>query len=69
MEDLIITIIKQGSFAFLASRITKALGQKEISDIIVASGWAMVSIEALDVVLKAVKSVEKFFDKASSILH
>lgn len=48
METLLLTILKQGSIAFVGCKVTKSIGQKEISEFIAASGWAIIGISAVD---------------------
>ncbi len=70
MEELVLTILKQGSMAFIGCKITRAMGQKEISEIIATSGWAIIGVAALDVILDVINwvnntasNIEKFVDK------
>lgn len=63
MEVLLITIFKNGTIAFLGSKITRALQQKEISEIIEASGWCIIGIDVIKLVIPIIKGIEKFFDR------
>lgn len=58
MEDLIITILRQGGLAFLGMHITRALQQKEISDIIQASGWAAIGISGLKMISSWIGAIQ-----------
>lgn len=75
METLLLTILKQGSLAFIGSKITKVMGQKEISELISAGGWSIIGISAVEnVVLPVIDwvggvsdSIGGFFDKIEGI--
>lgn len=70
MRNLIIVVLKLGSLTFIGSRVVRVLGQKEISNLIEASGWAIVGISAVEnVILPMVIWVVNTFDKIGEIVN
>lgn len=67
MQDIIITILTQGSIAFIGSRITKVLGQVEISELIGGSGWALVGVSLLKIIVPMIQGSQAFFDRIDTI--
>lgn len=67
MRNLIISILTQGAIAFIGSRVTKVVGQTEISQLISASGWAIIGINLLAVIVPIINSCNGFFDNLDSI--
>lgn len=69
MENFLICILKNGALAFLGCRITRALSQKEISEIIAASGWVMIGISAMEPIkagMNCVKAVANGLSEVAS---
>ena len=52
-------IVKSGIVAIIISRMSKAIGEKEISEIISGCGWLIVGIDVLNIV----KVVGEFIKK------
>lgn len=52
---LLADILKSGTVAFLGCKITKAMGQKEISELIGGTGWCIVGVDIIMIVQKPVK--------------
>ncbi len=48
MGRLTVIILQQGSIAFIGCKLIKSLGQREISEIIAASGWSIVGVGLLN---------------------
>lgn len=67
MEAFIITLLKQGSIAFLGCKMTKVLNQKEISELLAASGLAVVGLSGVEMLIPVIKGVEVFFDKVGEV--
>jgi hypothetical protein len=61
METLLIDILKSGSIAFFGSKITKSLQQKEISEILEASGWCIVGIDVVKIIVPILRNIKGFF--------
>lgn len=69
MERLLIAILKQGTIAFIGCKITRAIGQREISEMISAGGWAILGITLVDgVIIPAIKWVEGAVETVDGIL-
>jgi hypothetical protein len=66
---LVIDILKSGSLAFLFSKITKAIGQKEISEIIAGSGWAIIGVDFLAIIVPGIKTVTDSIDKTTAFFQ
>jgi predicted histidine transporter YuiF (NhaC family) len=65
---LVIDILKSGSMAFFFSKITKAIGQKEISEIIAGSGWALVAMDTFAIIVPGIKTVIDSIDKVEKLV-
>lgn len=68
-SGLLVDIIRSGSIAFIGCKITKALQEKEISEFISASGWSIVGIDIVALVLPIIKGIENFFNSASGFFN
>lgn len=64
--DLIAGILKAGMISFVGSRLMRALNQKEISEIIAASGWCVIGINGSTIVLNAIKWINNMVDKGQA---
>lgn len=69
MEPVIFTAIRHGSTAFIGSRVTKALGQKEISELIGGSGWLIVWITMLGPEFETFKEITNFFNGCAAVIE
>jgi hypothetical protein len=74
MDSALAELVKTAMIAVVGSRITKSMGEKDISDIISCAGMAAVGICSLEVLLPVVRSLQelganmqKFFDTFSGI--
>lgn len=74
MDSALSELVKVAMVSVVGSRITKSIGEKDISDIISCAGMAAVGICGLQVLLPVVKSLQelganmqKFFDTFSGI--
>lgn len=56
-DDLIGNIIKNGMFTLIGSKITRAIGEKDISDIIAGTGWAIIAVNVLEIVTPMIKTI------------
>ena len=57
MGEFVATVLKEGAIAFIGCKITKVLGQKEISEMISATGWCIVGIEFIQPAMNMTKWV------------
>jgi hypothetical protein len=62
MDDLIIAILKNGAIAFVGAKITKAMSQKEIAEIIEAAGWCSIGMDLIRLVLMVAKPIIKVYN-------
>jgi hypothetical protein len=69
VDALLIDVMKSGMLALIGSKITKAIGEKEISEIIEGTGWAIVGIDVALIITPIVKGMQTFFDKATNTLN
>jgi hypothetical protein len=67
MEGILIELIKSGATAFIGTKVTKALSQKEISETIAACGWLVVGYEVVRLLVPIVNGIHGFFNGASSL--
>ena len=59
MEVIVLTL-KQCAIAFLGSKITKAMNEKEISEILTASFWTMLGINMVLPTLEFLNKIAHF---------
>lgn len=69
IDALLIDIIRSGSIAFVGSKVVKAFGEKEISEIIAGTGWLVVGVDMVMMVSPVVKGIQTFFDKATNMFN
>lgn len=67
VDALLIDIVKSGTIALVGTKITKAIGEKEISEIIAGTGWTIVGINMVLMITPVVKGIQNFFDKATKM--
>lgn len=67
VEGILVDILKSGTVAFIGTKITKAISQKEISEIIAGSGWAVVGVDLVKLLIPIIKGIEGFFDKVEGM--
>jgi hypothetical protein len=66
---LVLDILKSGAMAFLFSKVVKAVGQKEISEIIAGSGMVVVSMDVLAILVPGIKVVGDSIDKTTAFFN
>lgn len=60
MGGLVLTVIKTGCITLMCSTVVKALGQKETSDIIKATGISMIGVETMIAIQPLIKGIQEF---------
>jgi hypothetical protein len=65
--DLLIDIIKTGTVALIGTKVTKAIGQKEISEIINGTGWLICGVDIVLLVTPIIKTIQCGFDKVGAV--
>lgn len=73
-SDLIIDIIKSGTTAIVMSKISKSIGQCDISEIISGAGWTIVGVDCIKLTIpfcRGIKvisnNINDFFTKIGEI--
>jgi hypothetical protein len=57
VADVLIEMLKSGAIAFVGSKLTKALNQKEISEFIAAGGWCAIGIGSVKILTPFFKAL------------
>lgn len=69
VEGILIDILKSGSIAFIGSKITKAIQQKEISELIEGAGWCIVGVDIVKLIIPLIKGMEALGDKIANMFN
>ena len=64
--NLIIDIVKCGTTALVMSKISKSIGQKDISDIIAGAGWTVVGVDTIKLTIPFCRGVKIICGNVSS---
>lgn len=67
MTTFLATLLIDGSTAFIGSKISQSLGQKEISEMIAASGYAVIGISLLGPITWTVKKLMEIGEMFSTV--
>jgi hypothetical protein len=62
VDDLINDLIRSGIFALIGSRVTKSIGEKDISDIISGTGWAIIAVDIIGIAKPTASAIVRFFN-------
>jgi hypothetical protein len=65
IEELIADIIRSGVLALIGSRVARAIGEKDISEIIAGTGWAVIGVDAIKIAGPTSKVISGFFKTIS----
>jgi hypothetical protein len=68
-KTLVVDILRSGALSFLFSKITKSIGQKEISEIIAGAGWAIIGVDFLNIIVPGIKTVTDSIDKTTAFFN
>jgi hypothetical protein len=60
-DDLMADIIRSGVLALIGSRVARAIGEKDISEIISGTGWCIIGVDIIKILLPIAKAVSGFF--------
>lgn len=65
--ELLIDIIKSGVVTLVSAKMTKAIGEKDISDIISCCGYGIIGVDTILLISPIVEALEKFFKHMSDL--
>jgi hypothetical protein len=61
VDSLVADIIRSGILALIGSRVTRSIGEKDISDIISGTGWAIIAVDVIGIAKPTATAIGKFF--------
>jgi len=62
-SNLIIDMLKSGAIAFTGGIIVRALGEKDMSQIMMGTGWAIIGVDLVEFLVPVFKGLQQFLYK------
>lgn len=63
MNEILIDMVKVGMISLVSSKIAKAIGEKDISEIIAGSGWCVIGVDTVRLLVPICAGLKNFGSK------